>query len=114
MNMREHDIDMLTLGQYLAPSEYHMPVKRYVTPQEFIEFGQYAKSLGFTHVASGPLVRSSYHADLQARGSNGHPCINTRLHYDKTTKIAVDDCRVTFSANLLRPNIQKKHHEWYS
>jgi lipoyl synthase len=66
--MREHNIDMLTLGQYLSPSQYHMPVKRFVTPQEFIELGRHAKSLGFTHVASGPLVRSSYHADLQAKG----------------------------------------------
>ena len=59
---------MLTLGQYLQPSRYHMPVSHFVTPQEFIDLGQYAKTLGFTHVASGPLVRSSYHADLQAQG----------------------------------------------
>ncbi len=67
-DMREHDIDMLTLGQYLQPTRYHHPVKRYVTPQEFVELGNYAKSIGFENVASGPLVRSSYHADLQAAG----------------------------------------------
>ena len=67
-DLRAHDVDMLTVGQYLQPTAYHMPVMRYVTPQEFIEIGAYAKSIGFTHVASGPLVRSSYHADQQAAG----------------------------------------------
>ncbi|MDF2868273.1 MAG: lipA [Gammaproteobacteria bacterium] len=67
-DMREHHIDMLTLGQYLQPSRYHMPVQRYVTPTEFAEFARIAKDLGFVHVASGPLVRSSYHADKQAAG----------------------------------------------
>lgn len=66
--LREHDVDRLTLGQYLQPSRYHAPVERYVTPQAFIDFAEFAKSLGFTNVASGPLVRSSYHADLQAAG----------------------------------------------
>jgi len=67
-DLRAHDVDMLTLGQYLQPTRYHLPVDRYVTPQEFIDLGEYAKSIGFTNVASGPLVRSSYHADLQAAG----------------------------------------------
>lgn len=67
-DLREHDVDMLTLGQYLQPSLHHMPVLRYVTPEQFDKFGEIAKELGFTHVASGPLVRSSYHADLQAAG----------------------------------------------
>ncbi len=66
--MRAHDIDMLTLGQYLAPSTHHIRVARFVTPQEFDELGNIAKQLGFTRVASGPLVRSSYHADKQAAG----------------------------------------------
>ena len=66
-DLREHDVDMLTLGQYLQPTRYHAPVHRYVTPQEFIEHAEFAKSLGFLNVASGPLVRSSYHADLQAK-----------------------------------------------
>lgn len=67
-DLRAHDVDMLTLGQYLQPTKYHMPVDRYVTPQEFLEHGDYAKKIGFKNVASGPLVRSSYHADLQAAG----------------------------------------------
>ena len=67
-DLRKHEVNMLTLGQYLQPSRYHAPVKRYVTPQEFDELGEYAKSIGFNQVASGPLVRSSYHADLQAAG----------------------------------------------
>ena len=67
-DMREYDVDMLTLGQYLQPSEHHLPVKRYVTPQEFDELKQIAIDLGFSQVASGPMVRSSYHADLQAKG----------------------------------------------
>ncbi len=66
-DLREHNVDMLTLGQYLAPSEFHMPVTRYVTPETFVEFGKIAKKMGFVHVASGPLVRSSYHADEQAK-----------------------------------------------
>lgn len=67
-DLRQYDVDMLTLGQYLQPTRYHMPVDRYVVPQEFQELGKLAKTLGFRNVASGPLVRSSYHADLQALG----------------------------------------------
>ncbi|RJG07211.1 lipoyl synthase [Noviherbaspirillum cavernae] len=66
-DMREHDIDMLTLGQYLQPSAHHLPVQRYVTPQEFDALREAGEKMGFTHVASGPMVRSSYHADLQAK-----------------------------------------------
>jgi lipoyl synthase len=67
-DMREHDIEMLTVGQYLQPSKEHFPIQRYVHPDEFKEYEDYAYSIGFTHVASGPLVRSSYHADKQAHG----------------------------------------------
>ena len=67
-DMREYNVDMLTLGQYLQPSEHHLPVKRFVTPAEFDELKQIAHDLGFSQVASGPMVRSSYHADLQAKG----------------------------------------------
>jgi len=67
-DLRAHDCDMLTLGQYLQPSRYHLKVERFVTPEEFAALGEYAKSLGFTNVASAPMVRSSYHADLQASG----------------------------------------------
>lgn len=67
-DLRAHDVDMLTLGQYLQPSPYHLPVTRYVSPERFKELGQIAKDLGFSNVASGPNVRSSYHADEQAEG----------------------------------------------
>lgn len=69
-DLRKHEVDMITLGQYLAPSRHHFPVARYVTPQEFHNLGDLAKQMGFTRVASGPLVRSSYHADKQAAGEN--------------------------------------------
>ena len=68
-DLRKHDCDMLTLGQYLQPSQHHLPVERYVTPEIFDELAKIAEELGFTNIASGPLVRSSYHADLQAAGS---------------------------------------------
>lgn len=64
-DMREHNIDMLTLGQYLQPSRDHLAVERFVHPDEFDELGKIAEDLGFKSVASGPLVRSSYHADEQ-------------------------------------------------
>lgn len=67
-DLRAHDVDMLTLGQYLQPSRHHLPVDRFVTPEEFEELGEYARGLGFSNVASGPMVRSSYHADRQASG----------------------------------------------
>jgi lipoic acid synthetase len=65
-DLRDHGCDMLTLGQYLQPTRHHLPVKRFVTPEEFDELAVRAKEMGFSQVASGPLVRSSYHADLQA------------------------------------------------
>ena len=65
-DMREHQVDMLTLGQYLQPSRDHLPVSRFVTPEEFDQLRQLGESMGFSNVASGPMVRSSYHADLQA------------------------------------------------
>ncbi|MEI4956171.1 lipoyl synthase [Aeromonas caviae] len=67
-DLREHGVNMLTLGQYLQPSRHHLPVKRYVPPAEFDELKDVAMDLGFSHAASGPFVRSSYHADLQAKG----------------------------------------------
>ena len=67
-DLRAHRCDMLTLGQYLQPSRYHLTVERFWTPDEFAELGDRARELGFTNVASGPLVRSSYHADRQAAG----------------------------------------------
>jgi lipoic acid synthetase len=67
-DLRAHEVTMLTLGQYLQPSRHHLPVKRYVKPQEFEELKRIAEEMGFEQVASGPMVRSSYHADLQAAG----------------------------------------------
>ena len=64
-DLRGVDCDLLTIGQYLRPSPKHLPVSRYYTPAEFEELAETGRSLGFKHVASGPLVRSSYHADLQ-------------------------------------------------
>jgi lipoic acid synthetase len=65
-DLRAHDVDMVTIGQYLQPSPHHHPVMRYWTPDEFKALEDYGMALGFTHVASGPMVRSSYHADKQA------------------------------------------------
>ncbi|MDX1676935.1 lipoyl synthase [Arsukibacterium sp.] len=67
-DLREHDVDMLTVGQYLQPSKHHLPVKRYMPPAEFDEIKQFANNIGFKHAACGPFVRSSYHADRQAAG----------------------------------------------
>ncbi len=68
-DLRAHDVDMLTIGQYLQPSAHHLPVLRYVEPAQFDRFEAIAKALGFAHAACGPLVRSSYHADQQAHGA---------------------------------------------
>ena len=65
-DLRNHDVDMLTVGQYLQPSRFHHPVVRFVHPDEFKEIERRGYEMGFKHVASGPMVRSSYHADLQA------------------------------------------------
>ena len=67
-DLRRHDVEMLTLGQYLQPSLDHHPVDRFVTPEEFDLLAEEGEAMGFTHVASGPMVRSSYHADQQASG----------------------------------------------
>lgn len=63
--LRDAGVDILTIGQYLQPDEYHAPIDRWVTPQEFAEWKAFGLELGFTHVESGPLVRSSYHAEEQ-------------------------------------------------
>jgi lipoyl synthase len=65
-DLRAVDVDILTLGQYLQPTKEHLPVERYVTPEEFARWKTIGLELGFAHVESGPLVRSSYHADEQA------------------------------------------------
>ncbi len=65
-DLRAHDVDMVTIGQYLQPSPAHHPVLRYWTPEEFAELEAFGNALGFSNTASGPMVRSSYHADRQA------------------------------------------------
>jgi lipoic acid synthetase len=65
-DLRAHDVDMLTVGQYLQPSKSHLPVLRYVHPDEFAMFEREGASMGFVNAACGPMVRSSYHADRQA------------------------------------------------
>ena len=67
-DLRAHGVDMVTIGQYLQPSGHHLPVERFVAPEQFAEFARLARAMGFRNVASGPMVRSSYHADRQAAG----------------------------------------------
>jgi lipoic acid synthetase len=67
-DLKQHDVDMITLGQYLQPSKDHLAVERFVHPDEFEALRIFGEELGFLHIASGPLVRSSYHADKQAQG----------------------------------------------
>jgi lipoic acid synthetase len=68
-DLRAHAVDMVTVGQYLQPTAHHHPVVRYWTPDEFAAIEGHGKALGFRHVASGPLVRSSYHADEMAHAA---------------------------------------------
>ena len=69
-DLKDHDVDMVTLGQYLQPSRDHLKVERFLHPDEFESLRLFAENIGFKQVASGPLVRSSYHADKQAHGEN--------------------------------------------
>ena len=69
-DLRAHGCDLLTVGQYLQPSRHHLPVERFVTPDEFARFARVGRALGFRNVASGPMVRSSYHAERQAAGES--------------------------------------------
>ncbi len=68
-DLRQHDVDLVTIGQYLQPTAHHHPVMRYWTPEEFDRLAELGYAMGFTHMASGPLVRSSYHADQMAHDS---------------------------------------------
>ena len=72
-DLRAHGVDMLTIGQYLAPSAHHLPVQRYAPPEVFERLGREAQAMGFSHAASAPLVRSSYHADRQAHAAGVGP-----------------------------------------
>ena len=75
-DLHQHDCEMITLGQYLQPSRNHLPVERYVNPSEFDDLAIYGYELGFTNMASGPMIRSSYHADMQAKGKE----INKKIY----------------------------------
>jgi lipoic acid synthetase len=75
-DMRAHDIDMLTIGQYLSPSSHHLPVRRFVHPDTFRMFEREAVAMGFTHAAVGAMVRSSYHADQQAHAAGVADALN--------------------------------------
>jgi lipoic acid synthetase len=75
-DMREHNVDMLTIGQYLQPSEHHLPVLRYVHPDTFKMFEREAYAMGFSHAAVGAMVRSSYHADEQAHAAGVADSLN--------------------------------------
>jgi len=78
-DLRRAKCDLLTLGQYLQPTLRHLPVVEFVTPAKFVEYGQAARRMGFVHVASGPMVRSSYHADdFSPRGAAQHTTANER------------------------------------
>ena len=70
-DLRAHGVQMLTIGQYLAPSDQHLPVQRFVLPEVFAHFASQARAMGFAHAACAPLVRSSYHADQQAQQAHG-------------------------------------------
>ena len=67
-DLRAHGCELLTIGQYLQPSRHHLPVLRFVTPEEFEQFARAAREMGFRNAACGPMVRSSYHAEQQAAG----------------------------------------------
>ena len=83
-DMRAHGIDMLTIGQYLAPSGHHLPVRRYVHPDTFRMFEREAAAMGFTHAAVGAMVRSSYHADQQAHAAGVADAVADRLQPQPT------------------------------
>ena len=67
-DLRAHNVELVTIGQYLQPSRQHAPVDRFVTPAEFEEYAEYGRKIGFRNIWSGPMVRSSYHADRQFDG----------------------------------------------
>jgi lipoic acid synthetase len=82
-DLRSRGVDIVTIGQYLRPTEHHLPIERYVTPEEFREYARCGRDLGFSHVESGPLVRSSYHAwdQLKHSGIGGTPAKDSSLSH---------------------------------
>jgi lipoyl synthase len=105
-DLREAAVDILTLGQYLRPSEHHIPLDRWVTPEEFARWKQIGeRDLGFKHVESGPLVRSSYHAKEQAREveAGGPGRLTEILEADPDGVVEIDPHEVSARANLAAP-----------
>jgi lipoic acid synthetase len=104
-DLREASVDILTLGQYLRPSEHHIPLDRWVTPEEFIRWKRIGEeNLGFRHVESGPLVRSSYHAKEQAREveAGGPGRLTQILEADLEPGVHIDPAEVDARAYLAR------------
>ena len=71
-DLRAHDVDIVTIGQYLQPTKKHLKIERYYTPEEFASLKEAGMEMGFSHVESGPLVRSSYHAHEQVKSARKH------------------------------------------
>jgi len=102
-DLREASVDILTLGQYLRPSEHHVPLDRWVTPDEFARWKEIGeRELGFGHVESGPLVRSSYHAKEQARtiDPDGPGRITEILEADVDAAVVIDAGEAALRASL--------------
>jgi lipoic acid synthetase len=105
-DLREASVDILTLGQYLRPSEHHVPLDRWVTPDEFRTWKDVGeRELGFGHVESGPLVRSSYHAREQARtiDPDGPGRITEIVEADAAEGARIDADEAAIRATLVRP-----------
>ncbi|MGS5828317.1 lipoyl synthase, partial [Acinetobacter baumannii] len=85
-DLRAHDVDYVTIGQYLQPSKQHAPIDRFVTPEEFERYAEHGRKLGFRNIWSAPMVRSSYFADRQYYGE---PVPEVRRKVDPAKKIAV-------------------------
>jgi lipoic acid synthetase len=103
-DLREAAVDILTLGQYLRPSEHHIPLDRWVTPDEFARWKQTGETeLGFRHVESGPLVRSSYHAKEQARETvaGGPGAITQIVEAENSDEVQIDEVEAAVRNALL-------------
>jgi lipoic acid synthetase len=106
-DLREAAVDILTLGQYLRPSEHHIPLDRWVTPEEFRRWKEIGENeLGFRHVESGPLVRSSYHAKEQAREveAGGPGRLTEIIDPDVGSEVVIDPLEATARAHLAAPS----------
>jgi lipoyl synthase len=109
-DLREASVDILTLGQYLRPSQHHVPLDRWVTPDEFRRWKEIGeRELGFGHVESGPLVRSSYHAKEQARtiDAGGPGSITQIVDADVDGEVAIDLSEATIRAAMVTPPAPK-------